>query len=130
MNFIFKLFSKIKAMLGFSSNIAENVQPFRPEEPTNIGVYGQIDAELLVLRDQDRMIIYIDYDFKDVLGWVEWDVKDNRIDLVQKSGAVADLGSIIPANDVEDFRDLNKVFVITRYNQEKIMHNLSLIIRE
>jgi hypothetical protein len=130
MNFISKLFSKIKAMLGFSSNIAENVQPFRPEEPTNIGVYGQIDAELLVLRDQDRMIIYIDYDFKDVLGWVEWDVKDNRIDLVQKSGAVADLGSIIPANDVEDFRDLNKVFVITRYNQEKIMHNLSLIIRE
>lgn len=122
---------KIKALLGFSKK-NHQFKPTRhsPKELPNEGVYGHIDADMLVLRDQDRIIISIDYDFKDILGWVEWDVNDNRIDLVQKSGAVADLGSVIPAKDVEDFRKLNKVFVITRYNQQQIMHNLSLVIRE
>ncbi len=131
MNLISKLLNKIKPLLGFSNKNAVNVaRPAKPaEEPTNIGVNGRIDADIVVLRDHDRVIISIDYDFKDVLGWIEWDVHANKLDLVQKSGSVAELGSVIPANDVHDFANLNKVFVITRYNQEKIMHNLSLVIR-
>ena len=122
---------KISALLSFSKEKYQATPAGNtPKEPTNEGIYGHIDADMLVLRDEDRMIISIDYDFKDILGWIEWDVNDNRIDLVQKSGAVADLGCVIPAKDVEDFRKLNKVFVITRYNQEQIMHNLSLVIRE
>ena len=131
MSFISKLAYKIKRLFGLSKVETEAPEPAKKaKEPTNIGTQGRIDADMVILRDHDRMILSIDYDFKDILGWIEWDISGNRLDLVQKSGAVADLGSIIPTEDAADFRALNKVFVITRYNHEKIMHNLNLVIRD
>lgn len=122
--FIVNLFGRRKAP-------AKNYAPDRPQEnPLQLGKDGPIESDIVVLRDMDRFVMSIDYNFKDVLGWVEWDISENKLLLVQKSGAVATLGSVIPAEEIEEFRTLNKVFVITRYNNQKIMHNLGLIVRD
>ncbi|HIF26818.1 MAG TPA: hypothetical protein EYQ41_11810 [Micavibrio sp.] len=96
---------------------------------TTIGTNGPLKRPVLIAHEDTRITMVLDYNFEDVLAWAEYDCEANKFSLVQKGGAVADLYDVVANDDKEKFRNFNRLFIVTSFNDIRIMHNLSLIVR-
>jgi hypothetical protein len=103
--------------------------PQVPEKPL-VGTNGPIDAEILVMRDGNRVVMVVDYDFQDIPEWVEWDVSRNVIGVVQMSGAVAEIKSVIPPEKSAMFRETSHLVLATRFEGRRMMHSIYLVVRD
>ena len=120
----------IKRLLGRLSTPPKPTDTPPPQIETTVGTNGTLKRPVLVAHDETRITMLLDHNFEDVLAWAEYDCETNKFSIVQKSGAVADLYDISANDDIEKFRNFNRLFIVTSFNNKRIMHNLNLIVRQ
>ncbi|MFA7276478.1 MAG: hypothetical protein WC043_06735 [Pseudobdellovibrionaceae bacterium] len=103
--------------------------PFEPEKPL-VGTNGALACDVLVLKQENKVVLVVDHDFTDRPEWVEWDVPRNVIGVAQVGGAVAEIGSVIPPEKLQMFRDTRSVYLSTRFEGRPVAHMVYLVIRE
>jgi hypothetical protein len=102
--------------------------PERPEKPL-VGTNGPIEAEVLVMREENRVVMVVDYDFEDIPEWIEWDVGRGVIGIVQMGGAVAEVKSVIPPEKSAMFKETTHLVLATRFEGRRMMHSIYLVVR-
>ena len=130
-------FDKILTTLrGLCGGKGESAAPPAPQEPLKPlpGYQGPLDAPALLLSEDDRVILTVDYFFADIPSWLEWDGATGKLAVVQMGGAVAELGLNIPDSHIINLEQARRVYLITRMaqdaaNDSKIVHAVSLIVR-
>lgn len=103
-------------------------QTAQPEKPLK-GTNGPIRADVLVLEENGRVIMVVDYDFLDIPEWVEWDVSRNIIGIVQMGGAIAELKSVIPPEKEAIFRSVPNILLATRFEGQRVAHSIYMVVR-
>ncbi len=130
MGFLEKILIFIRHILGIGvkqpivpSKVAPDTE--RPLQGTN----GPLDADLLVMREDDRVIVVVDHDFTDMPEWVEWDVSRNIFAIAQMGGAVAEMKNVIPPDKAMLFHDSRNVFLATRFEGRHVVHSIYMVVR-
>lgn len=103
-------------------------QAVEPEKPLK-GTNGPIQADVLVLEENGRVIMVVDHDFLDIPEWVEWDISRNIIGIVQMGGAIAELRSVIPPEKEAVFRSVPNILLATRFEGQKVAHSIYMVVR-
>lgn len=101
------------------------------------GFHGPLGADALLLREDDRIVLSVDFFFSDIPSWLEWDVGTGKLGIVQMGGAIAELKLDIPETHVIDFENAKRVLLVTRKgqkrlesaNDQKLVHAVNLIVR-
>jgi hypothetical protein len=65
-----------------------------PDTEGVIGFNGDLDVGAVLLFEEDHTVLSIDYDFPDVPSYVEFDLGNHRIHIVQQGGDVATLSQL------------------------------------
>lgn len=103
----------------------------------NEGFHGPLGADALLLREDDKIVLSVDFFFSDIPSWLEWDTETKKLAIVQMGGAVAELNLELPESHIIDFEKAKRVLLITRKgqkrlemaNDEKLIHAVNLIVR-
>lgn len=103
----------------------------------NEGFNGPLGADALLLTEEDRIVLSVDYFFSDIPSWLEWDSETRKLGIVQMGGAVAELNLEVPPNNIIDFEKAKRVLLVTRKgqkrlesaNDQKLVHAVNLIVR-
>lgn len=101
------------------------------------GFHGPLGADALLLKEDDRIVLSVDFFFSDIPSWLEWDAGTKKLAIVQMGGAVAELALELPESHVIDFEKARRVYLITRKgqkrlesaNDQKLVHSVNLIVR-
>lgn len=101
------------------------------------GFHGPLGADALLLREDDRIVLSVDFFFSDMPSWIEWDSERKKLAIVQMGGAVAELDLDLPESHVIDFEKARRVYLVTRKgqkrlesaNDQKLVHSVNLIVR-
>lgn len=102
------------------------------------GFNGPLGAAALLLKEEDMIVLSVDFFFTDMPSWLEWDADTNKLGIVQMGGAIAELNLEVPAAHVVDFETAKRVLLVTRKgqkrlesaNDQKLVHAVNLIIRK
>lgn len=127
-------------MFGFFRKVAfwrhSNKAP-APEQPTAskdvTGYNGDLDADAVLLFEEDRIILSIDYDFPDVPSYVEFDLGNNHIQVVQQGGDVATLSQLkLPKDEHERLSPITSIALLTGTGAraEKLVQMVSVIVKQ
>jgi hypothetical protein len=103
--------------------------PVKDVDTISKGTEGKVDVDAIVIIKEERIVLVVDLDFKDIPCWVEWDASLNKLSVSQKGGASAYLNSPIPVNEYERFKSLDRILLISRYHGRRIVHYLTFIAR-
>lgn len=103
----------------------------------NEGFHGPLGAAALLLREDDRIVLSVDFFFTDIPSWLEYDVETKKLGIVQMGGAIAELKLEMPEAHIIDFETAKRVLLITRggqkrlemANDERLIHSVNLIVR-
>lgn len=104
----------------------------------NEGFHGALGADALLLAEDDKLILSVDYFFSDIPSWLEWDSETSKLGIVQMGGAVAELNLEVPKDNIIEFEKAKKVLLVTRKgqkrlesaNDQKLVHAVNLIVRK
>ena len=104
----------------------------------NEGFNGPLGADALLLTEEDKLILSVDFFFSDIPSWLEWDSETNKLGIVQMGGAIAELNLEVPQDNIIDFEKAKKVLLVTRKGQkrlesangQKLVHAVNLIVRK
>ncbi len=131
MSFLKRLLTFFRYIIGYKPDEASTSFVYKAvEEKPLIGTNGPIDADILVMKEDDRVIIVVDHDFLDVPEWVEWDVSRNVFGVVQLGGAVAEMKNVIPPEKADMFKNCQNTYLSTRFAGKHIVHAIRLVVRE
>jgi hypothetical protein len=107
---------------------------FTPPRPGShdvpAGTHGRLEADAVILSEDDRVVLSIGHDFADVPSWVEWDMKTGRLSVAQMGGAFAELRLQLPLFYKERMKNVKRLALVTGSGQEKTMHYIAFIMRE
>lgn len=101
------------------------------------GFHGPLGADALLLREDDRIVLSVDFFFSDIPSWLEWDSETRKLAIVQMGGAMAELALELPESHVIDFERAKRIYLVTRKghkrlesaNDQKLVHSVNLIVR-
>lgn len=101
------------------------------------GFHGPLGADALLLQEDDRIVLSVDFFFSDIPSWLEWDAETKKLGIVQMGGAIAELKLDIPEAHTIDFENAKRVLLVTRKgqkrlesaNDQKLVHAVNLIVR-
>jgi hypothetical protein len=102
------------------------------------GFNGPLGADALLLSEDDKIILSVDYFFSDIPSWLEWDSETSKLGIVQMGGAIAELNLEVPKDNIIDFEKAKKVLLVTRKgqkrlesaNDQRLVHAVNLIVRK
>lgn len=102
------------------------------------GFHGPLGAAALLLKEEDMIVLSVDFFFSDIPSWLEWDADTNKLGIVQMGGAIAELNLEMPPAHVIDFESAKRVLLVTRKgqkrlesaNDQKLVHAVNLIVRK
>ena len=101
------------------------------------GFHGPLGAAALLLREDNRIVLSVDFFFSDIPSWLEYDVDTKKLGIVQMGGSIAELKLELPEPHIIDFENAKRVLLITRNgqkrlemaNDERLIHSVNLIVR-
>jgi len=111
-----------------SAGVAQN--PQAEVHPAPAGTHGRLEADAVILSEDDRIVLSIGHDFEDVPSWVEWDMKTGRLSVAQMGGALAELKLQLPLFYKERMKNVKRLALVTGQGHEKMMHYVAFIMRE
>ena len=94
------------------------------------GTHGRLEADAVILSEEDRIVLSVGHDFEDVPSWVEWDMKTGRLSVAQMGGALAELRLQLPLFYKERMKNVKRLALVTGSGHEKTMHYIAFIMRE
>lgn len=83
----------------------------------------------LIARNEKRLTLVFDYNFNDILAWAEYDKRKNKFRIYQRGGKTTSFKGPDDTKLSEAINEYKKTFIVTKFNNERIMHNLSLIVK-
>lgn len=103
----------------------------------NEGFNGPLGADALLLKEDDQVVLSVDFFFSDIPSWLEWDTSTKKLGIVQMGGAMAELNIELPEAHIIDFEKVKRVLLVTRKgqkrlemaNDQKMIHAVNLIVR-
>ena len=126
MQFIKKILTQLLLLFGIKRKKI-SPEPNKVDTAPTKGTDGEVEVDAIVVVKEERIVLVVDLDFKDIPCWVEWDVTINKLSIAQKGGANAYLRSPIPVQEFERFKSLNRILLISRYHGRRIVHYLTFI---
>ena len=112
-----------------SAGVGETASPAEIH-PAPAGTHGRLEADAVILSEDDRIVLSIGHDFEDVPSWVEWDMKTGRLSVAQMGGALAELKLQLPLFYKERMKNVKRLALVTGSGPEKMMHYVAFIMRE
>jgi hypothetical protein len=96
----------------------------------NIGTEGLIEADAALVIKEDKAVLVVDQEFKDIPSWIEWDSSLNTISITQMGGATASLNTFIPPEAIVKLEEINRILLIARYHGRRVVHFLAFVARK
>ncbi len=129
---------KIKAILDCcldklrltTKDTAPDVKESPIERPTYAGPQIITNADAVFLHHNDNVVLVVDHEFKDVPSWVEWDTGQKKLAVAQMGGTITELATSIKDEDLAAYKARKKIHLVANYGGEKIIHQLSFILRD
>lgn len=87
----------------------------------------RLEAEAAILFEDDRIVLTVEYNFKDVPSWVEGDASTRNISVMMMGGGTVVLQLPLPANETERLQTTKYMVFVTGTESKKLMHNISFI---
>ena len=56
---------------------------------SNTGTEGLIEVDAALVIKEDKAVLVVDQEFKDIPSWIEWDTSLNTLSITQMGGATA-----------------------------------------
>jgi hypothetical protein len=119
-----------KLGLGKKESIAPAPAPAENEWARPHGTTGLVEAPTLLLTEDDKIVLMVDYDFADFPSWVEWDTKSRKLLIVQMGGAAAELALTMPLHQIGSIGTTKRLMLITGRYERRNGHYVSFIVRE
>lgn len=119
-----------KLGLGKRKSAPASPAPVENEWVRPHGTTGLVEAPTLLLTEDDRIVLMVDYDFADFPSWVEWDMKARKLSVVQMGGAAAELALTMPLHQIGMIGEAKRLMLITGRHERRNGHYVSFIIRE
>lgn len=122
-----------KLGLGKRKPVSESPAPPEtiPETVKQHGTTGLLEVPTLLLTEDDKIVLMVDYDFADFPSWVEWDMKARTLSVVQMGGAAAQLALTMPMQQLGALNDKTmRLMLITGRYERRNGHYVSFIVRE
>ncbi len=119
--------SMISSLLGKKDR--ENEKIAKATNPVVEGTQGRIEAESLVLKQGDHLIMVIDYDLGDMPSWIEWDIGTSLMYIIQSGGSVAQMEAIIPPEEASQLEKFKRLILVTKVGEEKVTHMVPFLIK-
>lgn len=88
-----------------------------------------IQTDALFVKEKDKLALVVDHEFDDVPSWLEWDVKDKKLSIMQMGGDIAQLNTIMSKEDADEFKDFKSLYLVSNTGKEKIRHTVSMIVK-
>lgn len=142
---VFMLFSIFNKILTFFRYLLEGKKTtVLPSEsvPDRLlkdeGFHGPLGADALLLKEDDKIVLSVDFFFSDMPSWIEWDSERKKLGIVQMGGAIAELDLELPESHIVNFEKARQVYLVTRKgqkrlemaNDQKLVHSVNLIVRK
>ncbi len=93
------------------------------------GTQGEIKADALMMKEDDKLVLVVDQELEDVPSWVEWDIATDKLLIVQTGGATAELNKLIPSEKREILEEVQRFMLVTNSGGERVAHYLPFLIR-
>lgn len=119
--------------LGLGKRKTDSAAPSVPEAETARphGTTGLLEVPTLLLTEDDKIVLMVDYDFADFPSWVEWDMQARTLSVVQMGGAAAQLALTMPMQQLGALNDRTmRLMLITGRYERRNGHYVSFIVRE
>lgn len=109
--------------------------PSRPEaviqeEARKHGTTGLLEVPTLMLCENDKVVVIVDHDFMDFPSWVEWDVKESKLSVVQMGGDSAELALSMVNPHAGTLMKARRLMLVTGKFERRNGHYVSFIVRE
>lgn len=126
-NLLYKLgLGKRKSTPSGTAAPDAETEPARPH-----GTTGLLEVPTLLLTEDDKVVLMVDYDFADFPSWVEWDMQARTLSVVQMGGASAQLALTMPMQQLGALNDKTmRLMLITGRYERRNGHYVSFIVRE
>ena len=121
--------SFISRLLEFLGLKKKTKTPARPSPPV-AGTEGILEADAALVLKEDRIVLVVDQEFKDIPGWIEWDIGMNKLSIAQMGGATASLNALVPLEAADRLRSVNRMLLIAKYHGRRVVHFLAFVIRD
>ncbi len=132
-----KIFPNIKdflnsllLILGVKKDEAPYSSGVTPEEDVREPASNRVNAPALFLKSGIDLALVIDHRFHDVPCWVEWSMSDQTLCVVMMGGDVDLLKAKVARTEKDFFKAKNRVLLVSNDHKGKIMHHISLIVRD
>lgn len=121
---------RYKLGLGKRESVPVTPAPVENEWVRPHGTTGLVEAPTLLLTEDDKIVLMVDYDFADFPSWVEWDMKSRKLSIVQMGGAAAELALTMPLHQMGAIGTTKRLMLITGRYERRNGHYVSFIVRE
>ena len=128
MGIIKKTFFSLLLLFGIGGKKQATVAASSKSGPA--GTDGDIASDAAVIVKEERIVLVVDQDFEDIPSWVEWDIGLNKLSVAQMGGSTAALNSLVPLDELDRFKQLDRILLIARYQGQRIVHYLTFLTRE
>ena len=91
---------------------------------------GKLDAPTAILKDGDQWILMVEYTFRDIVSWVEWDTHTKVLSVVQMGGGAAELMLDPDALETIFTEKVRRMLLVMGTEKENITHFVSVIVRD
>lgn len=99
--------------------------PYTPLSTENANT--RLNAEAAILFEDDRIVLTVEHDFKDMPSWVEGDIKTRNISVMMMGGGTVILDLPLPTGEIEKLENAKYLVFVTGTGPKKLMHNISFI---
>jgi hypothetical protein len=105
-------------------------EPVIQEETRKHGTAGLLEVPTLMLCENDKVVVIVDHDFMDFPSWVEWDVKESKLYVVQMGGDYAELALNLAGHHAATLMRTQRLMLVTGRFERRNGHYVSFIVRD
>ncbi|MDB5492223.1 MAG: hypothetical protein JWO78_2072 [Micavibrio sp.] len=104
--------------------------PVIQEETRKHGTTGLLEVPTLMLCENEKVVVIVDHDFMDFPSWVEWDVKESKLSVVQMGGDYAELALNMAGHHAATVMRTQRLMLVTGRFDRRNGHYVSFIVRD
>ena len=94
------------------------------------GFAGELNVKSALVFEDDKIILAVEYDFEEAPLYIDFDLDNYHIQIVQQTGDVATLAqTTIPAEEMDNIRKARSIALVSGIGQDKLLQVLKLRLR-
>ncbi len=91
--------------------------------------FNKIDIEPVLALKNDHLVMVLEYEFKNIPSWVEWDNDRQVVTIAHMNGDVDEAPLELNEEHITIIDEQKKVLLVSNDNANKIMHAVKFIAR-